>query len=43
MPVESYVKKFREEFDYHVENKKCMTDTAPGKFKAPEHLALITA
>jgi NADH-quinone oxidoreductase subunit F len=42
MPVESYVKKFREEFDYHVEHKKCMTDTEPGKFKAPEHLALAT-
>lgn len=26
MPVQSFVKQFREEFEYHIEHKKCMTN-----------------
>jgi hypothetical protein len=43
MPVQSYIEKFREEFDYHIQHKKCQTQTEPGKFKAPEHLEMATA
>jgi NADH-quinone oxidoreductase subunit F len=43
MPVQSYIEKFREEFDYHIEHKKCQTDTEPGVFKAPDHLAAAPA
>ncbi len=43
MPVQSYIAKFRPEFEYHVQNKKCQTNTEAGKFAAPQHLALQPA
>jgi hypothetical protein len=43
MPVQSYIAKFRPEFEYHIQNKKCQTNTEAGKFVAPQHLALQTA
>lgn len=39
MPVVSYVKKFREEFEYHITHKKCMTNTEPGVFNSIEEPA----
>ena len=33
MPVRAFVKNYREEFEYHVENKRCMV--APGGYSTP--------
>ncbi len=38
MPVQSYIQKFREEFEYHIKNKKCMTGTKPGEFANVDEL-----
>ncbi len=40
MPVQSYVEKFREEFEYHIKHKKCQTDTQPGVFKDIKEMAV---
>ncbi|MDC1143030.1 NADH-quinone oxidoreductase subunit NuoF [Planctomycetota bacterium] len=40
MPVQSYIEKFRDEFEYHIEHKKCMTNTKPGVFKSIEEMAV---
>ncbi|MCK6482486.1 MAG: NADH-quinone oxidoreductase subunit F, partial [Planctomycetes bacterium] len=32
MPVHSYIKQFREEFEYHIQHKRCMTGTPAGVF-----------
>jgi len=39
MPVQSYIEKFRDEFEYHIKNKKCLTGTKPGEFAPIEELA----
>jgi len=36
MPVQSYLKAYREEFEYHLTEKRCMTGTPAGKFATPE-------
>jgi len=32
MPVQSYMKAFRDEFEYHINEKRCKTGGIPGKF-----------
>lgn len=39
MPVQSYIQKFREEFEYHIKHKRCMTGTKAGEFAQVEELA----
>lgn len=40
MPVESYMKAFFKEFEYHVKEKKCMTGGQPGVWAPCEEPAL---
>ncbi|MCC6572985.1 MAG: NADH-quinone oxidoreductase subunit NuoF [Planctomycetes bacterium] len=40
MPVDSYMKAYFKEFEFHVREKKCMTGTEPGKFAPVEEPAL---
>ena len=41
MPIESFLKHFREEFEYHLKEKKCMTGGVPGVF-APVEAVTVT-
>lgn len=38
MPVQSYIQKFREEFEYHIKHKRCMTGTKAGVFAQVDEL-----
>ncbi|MCA8938214.1 MAG: NADH-quinone oxidoreductase subunit F, partial [Planctomycetes bacterium] len=38
MPVQSYMKHFRPEFEHHIEHRTCMTGTPAGKFVNPAEL-----
>ncbi|NUQ35988.1 MAG: NADH-quinone oxidoreductase subunit NuoF, partial [Planctomycetaceae bacterium] len=41
MPVHSYIKQFREEFEYHIQHKRCMTGTPAGVFPFANELQTV--
>ena len=40
MPIESFLEHFREEFEYHLKEKKCMSGSEPGVFTSIEAVAV---